>query len=95
MREAVSFAEFAGNHPELQALGINVADNAEHARDFVEEFGWTFPSLVDPDRRIAAQLGASYQPVYALLDADGNLVARTLSGTPSGWAAMLSALEGG
>ena len=93
MREAVGFAEFAEAHPEVQALGINVADDGADARAFVEEHGWTFPSLADPDRKLAGSLGASYQPLYALLDADGNLVARTLQGNARGWQAMLGALE--
>lgn len=93
MREAVGFAEFAEQHPEIHALGINVADDQGNAREFVEKFGWTFPSLFDPGRKLAGSLGASYQPLYALLDADGKLVARTLRGDARGWAAMLEVLE--
>ncbi|MGI9659506.1 MAG: TlpA family protein disulfide reductase [Gaiellaceae bacterium] len=93
MREAVDFAEFAKLHPEVQVLGINVADGRGDAREFEEEFGWTFPSVFDPDRSLAAQLGASYQPFYALLDAEGNLVARSLQSGQKGWGRLLESLE--
>jgi len=95
VREAVDFAEFAELHPEVQALGINVADGRSDARAFEQEFGWTFPSLFDPDRSLARQLGASYQPFYALLDEDGNLLARSLQSGQKGWGRLLEALEVG
>ena len=53
MREAVDFAEFARLHPEIQALGLNVADGRGDALEFVEEFAWSFPSVFDPDRSLA------------------------------------------
>ncbi len=92
MREAVDFAEFARAHPDVHAVGINVADDRMRAREFEEEFGWTFPSVFDPDRSLASQLGAGYQPFYALLDADGILIARSLSGGSRGWSSLLEAL---
>ena len=95
MREAVAFAEFARLHPEVQAVGINVGDGRSDALEFLEEFGWTFPSVFDPDRSLAGRLGASYQPFYAVLDADGELVARSLSGGHDGWESLLEELEVG
>jgi hypothetical protein len=47
----------------------------ESARAFVKEFGWTWPSIHDPDRRLAKRLGADYQPYVAVIDADGRIVA--------------------
>lgn len=93
MREAVDFAEFVERHPVAQALGINVADDRQDAREFEEEFGWAFTSVFDPDRSLAGQIGASYQPFYALLDERGHLVARSLTGGSAGWASLLEALE--
>jgi hypothetical protein len=77
----------------VQALGINVADSRADALDFEEEFGWTFPSIFDPDRSLAGQLGASYQPFYAVLDAEGHLVARSLTRGGAGWEFLLDALD--
>ena len=64
----------------MQALGISVADSRADALDFEEEFGWTFPSIFDRDRSLAGKLGALYQPFYAVLDAKGNLITRSLAG---------------
>lgn len=72
---------------------MNVADSADDAREFVAEYGWSFPSIEDPDRRLARKVGASYQPVHALLDPWGRLLARSLSGKPSEWEAMLELLQ--
>jgi hypothetical protein len=58
-----------------------------------DEFGWTFPSIFDPDRSLAGQLGASYQPFYAVLDAEGHLVARSLTRGGAGWEFLLDALD--
>lgn len=41
----------------------------------MREFGWTWPSIVDPQRRRAKSLGADYQPYVAVIDAEGRIVA--------------------
>jgi peroxiredoxin len=74
--EAVAFAEFARENPQYSYLGLNVADRPEHARLFVRDFGWRFPSISDPDRERARRLGADYQPVVILVDAEGGIVGR-------------------
>lgn len=78
----------------MQFVGLNVADQPDHARVFVDGFNWTFPSIEDPDRSLAAVFGAAYQPFYVLLDQEGKLVGRTLSGGPPGWGALLDLLPG-
>ena len=77
----------------MQALGINVADERGDALAFIDDYDWTFPSVFDPDRSLAGQLGESYQPFYALLDEEGGLVASSLSGNVIGWSKLLEALE--
>ena len=41
---------------------------------YVERYGWTWPSVRDPQRRRARSLGAEYQPHVILIDADGGIV---------------------
>lgn len=72
---------------------INVADERGDALASIDDYDWTFPSVFDPDRSLAGQLGASYQPFYALLDEEGRLVASSLSGNVIGWSKFLEALE--
>jgi hypothetical protein len=41
----------------------------------VDRYGWTWPSILDPERERARALGATYQPHFVLVDADGRVVA--------------------
>jgi hypothetical protein len=41
----------------------------------VKEFGWTWPSIEDPERALSKQLGADYQPYFAAVTAGGEVVA--------------------
>jgi peroxiredoxin len=51
-----------------------VADTPEEGRAFVEEKGWTWPSISDPQRERARKLGAGYQPHVIVVDAEGRIV---------------------
>lgn len=61
----------------VQFLGVDILDVPESAREFIEEFGWTYPSVFDPSAGgdIRNQLGYLGQPVTLFYDADGELVA--------------------
>ncbi|MFC1959076.1 cytochrome c biogenesis protein CcdA [Chloroflexota bacterium] len=63
----------------LQILAVNRGESAEQIADFQEEFGITFPLLLDEDESITA---GDYQvvsmPTTYVLDADGVIVARHL-----------------
>ena len=41
----------------VQFLGVDIIDNREEARLFMEEFGMTFPSVFDPPDAIKTSLG--------------------------------------
>jgi hypothetical protein len=51
-----------------------VADTPAEASAFVERYGWTWPSIRDPERSRARALGATYQPHVVLVDAEGGIV---------------------
>jgi peroxiredoxin len=72
--EAVAYAEFKKQHPELAYVGINVADTPDEARAFVDRYGWDWPSIRDPDRELARTLGADYQPHFIVVDERGRIV---------------------
>jgi peroxiredoxin len=75
-------------------LGLNAADTVPTARAFLKRYGWTWPSIVDPERRLARRLGIAYQPAVILIDAKGRLVAILDGyGTPARWNALKSRLS--
>ena len=75
-------------------LGLNVADSPEEARAFVEEKGWTWPQIRDPERRLAKRIGADYQPFFAAVDEEGEIVAtHDGAGDDASWERLLAALE--
>ena len=61
----------------VQFLGIDILDAPESARVFMDEFGWTYPSVFDPSPGgdIRNQLGYLGQPVTIFYDAAGDKVA--------------------
>lgn len=40
----------------------------------MKEYGWTWPSIQDPQRDRARTLGADYQPHVIVVDAEGQIV---------------------
>jgi len=74
-------------------LGINVADTEDEARGFLDQYGWEWPQLHDPERELARSLGASYQPHFLLYDSEGRFVAELPGGgTAADWEALLDRL---
>jgi hypothetical protein len=91
--EAGAYASFVKNHPELEFVGLDAADTPERGRAFVKQFGWTWPSIQDPERRLSKRLGSDYQPYVAVIDADGNIVATfDGGGDEATWEALVERL---
>ena len=59
---------------------MNISDDLEEARGFLDEYGWTWPSLADPDTELAGSLGLFGHPAIAVLDENGVVVARHVGG---------------
>lgn len=73
--EAPHLAEAHGRVGDrVQFLGVDILDARESAREFMREFGWTYPSLFDADGEIRDRLGFIGQPVTIFYDADGTIV---------------------
>jgi cytochrome c biogenesis protein CcmG/thiol:disulfide interchange protein DsbE len=79
------------SHPEYEFVGINISDDGGEARDFVEKYGWTWPSFADPNTEVVDELGIFGHPAVVVLDEDGAVVARHIGG---GDAATWEALAG-
>jgi cytochrome c biogenesis protein CcmG, thiol:disulfide interchange protein DsbE len=60
----------------VQFLGIDIEDSVAAARAFMRRFGWSFPSVRDPDfpSSFRPGLGFAAQPNTLFYDASGDLV---------------------
>ena len=59
---------------------MNISDDQGEARAFIRKYGWTWPSLADPDLKLAGALGLFGHPAVAVLDERGGIVARHIGG---------------
>jgi hypothetical protein len=68
---------------------VNISDDPGEAREFVRKYGWTWPSLADPDLEHAGSLGLYGHPAVAVLDERGVVVSRLIGGgDPETWEAL-------
>lgn len=59
---------------------MNISDDRGDADAFVRKYGWTWPSLADPNVELAGSLGLYGHPAVAVLDERGVIVARLIGG---------------
>jgi cytochrome c biogenesis protein CcmG, thiol:disulfide interchange protein DsbE len=71
-------------------VGVDYTDSEEHARSFLDRYGWTFPVLADPDGVYGGRYGFSGLPTTIVLDREGRIAA-TLRG-PQSISSLRSAL---
>ena len=55
-------------------LGVNIKDSAVGAREFIEEYGITYPVVSDPGEDLARELGVKGIPETFFVDAEGLFV---------------------
>ena len=71
-REGPHLAALAREHEgAVQFVGVDIRDDRAGARAFIEEMGWPYPSVYDPDEEIKTGLGYLGQPVTIVYDATG------------------------
>ena len=63
----------------VQFLGLDILDERGSAREFMREYGWTYPSVFDATGAIRDGLGILGQPATLFYDPSGQLV-KTWSG---------------
>jgi cytochrome c biogenesis protein CcmG/thiol:disulfide interchange protein DsbE len=68
---ASAHAEFGDR---VQFLGVDILDERGSAREFMREYGWTYPSVFDASGAIRDGLGILGQPATLFYDASGELV---------------------
>ncbi len=93
--EARALAEFAESHPEAAFVGVNFQDSQAAARGFYERYGWTFPSVSDPNGEISYALALQGTPTTIFLDGEHREVTRIVGETDEeGFAKGLAAAAG-
>ena len=81
------------SHPEYEFIGLNIADDRSDAKAFLGKYGWTWPSLADPDVELAGSLGLYGHPAVAVIDENGLIVARHIGGGDAAtWEALVDEL---
>ena len=75
--------EAARATPEVVWLGVLYGDEPEKARRFLASGGSTYPTLVDPEGRVAIDYGVTGVPETFFVDADG-VILRKVTGPLSG-----------
>ena len=65
-----------------QFIGVNFKDDSAAAREYLREFGVTYPSAIDADGGIAHDFGIPYLPATVLVDPTGELSYRLLGAQP-------------
>jgi thiol-disulfide isomerase/thioredoxin len=72
-REAPQLARVAKRFEgRAQFIGVDIQDQLVPARRFVQDHGWTYPSVFDPEATIRDALGFVGQPVTVVYDASGH-----------------------
>jgi len=61
---------------EVAFLGVDVADAPRQAEPFVQELGIGYDLAVDPDQRLAAEVGVASMPTTLFVDEGGTIVHR-------------------
>jgi cytochrome c biogenesis protein CcmG/thiol:disulfide interchange protein DsbE len=59
---------------DVQFVGIDTRDSRTDARDFVDEYGMTYPQIVDEGERLYSLFGLTGQPESFFIDQDGTVV---------------------
>jgi cytochrome c biogenesis protein CcmG, thiol:disulfide interchange protein DsbE len=59
-------------------LGLNMQDARDDARGFIDEFGFTFPTIRDPSNDVARSYGAAGIPETYFISARGLVVAHMI-----------------
>lgn len=59
---------------QVQFLGVDIEDQMAPAKEFIERFGWTYPSVFDASGSIRDSMGLIGQPQTVFFDAEGTRV---------------------
>jgi peroxiredoxin len=88
--EAPLLQELHEEHPELVVLTVDSGEGADVVQGFADEFGITYPILLDRDRKVMELYQVFAIPTNLFLDADGIIRAKVIEkATPELFEEML------
>jgi thiol-disulfide isomerase/thioredoxin len=74
-KEAPDLALMSGQYgPRVQFVGVDVQDQLQPARAFIEQYGWAYPSVFDPDAAIRNARGLPGLPITIVYDQVGHQI---------------------
>ena len=68
--EMPELLEFAKQNPDVTVVGVAVNDDEDAAREAAEQWGLTFPSVLDPDGAIFGRFESQGLPTTVFFNAD-------------------------
>ena len=72
VEEAPHLAEVSQEYEgRVQFVGLDILDDRTAAKEFIERYGWQYPSVFDPAGEIRDALGYIGQPVTVIYDREG------------------------
>lgn len=72
--EMPALAEVHEAHEDVVVVGVNLEENEETARDFVEELALPFPILLDETGQLAKSMNVIGLPTTFFINAEGEIV---------------------
>jgi thiol-disulfide isomerase/thioredoxin len=74
-KEAPSLEAISGQYgPRVQFVGVDVQDQLDPARTFIQTYGWDYPSVFDPDAAIRNARGLPGLPITIVYDQVGHQI---------------------
>jgi thiol-disulfide isomerase/thioredoxin len=75
IEEAPGLAQLSKRYGDsVQFVGVDIADQPAPAAAFIRRFGWTYPSVADPDEEIKRGYGFLGQPDTIVYAKDGTIL---------------------
>lgn len=74
--------QYLEEHEDLEIIGIGALGSADDMQEFVDEFGITFPTIVDENASLWPRFDVALQGAWSFVDDDGTseLIPYDLSG---------------
>jgi thiol-disulfide isomerase/thioredoxin len=75
IQEAPGLAQLSTRYGDsVQFVGVDIGDQTAPARAFIRRFGWTYPSVADPQKEIKRGYGFLGQPDTLVYAKDGTIL---------------------
>jgi thiol-disulfide isomerase/thioredoxin len=74
-KEAPELTSLSGQYgSRVHFVGVDVQDQIDPAREFIEQYGWDYPSVFDPDAAIRNARGLPGLPITIVYDQVGHQI---------------------